>query len=635
MLLRPLRASLHRLNPRCGPPQLKELLRIVAGDQLIQRKEDDRSLLDTLTRQKRLRATTQHQSRTLLLERDAPVQDRARDRAEAGADDLLGQLPGTRYKILRPIGEGGMGAVYAVEHTDLQKIFALKILHEVEHERDERAEKLRQEARLASTLRHPNIVTVTDYGETPNGRVFFEMEYLEGKSLAEILEEEGKIEEERAINILIQVCEGLSLAHQQGVIHRDIKPENIFVVESPRGEIAKLLDFGVALYIEKQQKKSKYVEGTPSYMSPELIRGRPLDGRSDLYSVGIVAYEMLAGRKTFQTSEVKELLQLHLREEPEPLRDLSEASHVHPAVEGAVMRALSKVREDRFGSAEMMADELRAALDLVQAAQARDSFGLESERVQQEIAQAWATAFEAHNRNIEKAKHRRQLVWSAVVGVLVVSMALVAIFSGSSIQEPSERDVEVVAAEGDARPPEVDAYFPLPTSVPVIVDAGTAETPPRDGGATDAADDAEDDVRRRDARVAGDGGDPARSTELRGAWAKRYVKKGYQSFARGQLDRAKSEFSKALAIDGGRADAVAGLGKVAFQKANYSKAESYARRALHRSPRNVSYALDLGAALYRQGKVGEAENLFKRILREHPNNRAAKRYLEAVSGRRE
>lgn len=638
MLLRPLRASLHRLNPRCGPPQLKAQLADLVGDVLAQRTAEDLEILGIFARISQGRTGAEHRSRTVLLERDAPVRDRARDRAEAGADDLLGQLPGTRYKILRPIGEGGMGAVYAVEHTDLEKIFALKILHDAGRERDERVEKLRQEAKLASTLRHPNIVAVTDYGETPNGRVFFVMEYLEGKSLAEILEEEGQIEEVRTIEILVQVCEGLAAAHAQGVIHRDVKPENIFVVESPRGEVVKLLDFGVALYIENQQKRSKYVEGTPSYMSPELIRGHPLDGRSDLYSVGIVGYEMLAGRKTFQTTEVNELLQLHLHEEPEPLRSIAEASEVHPALEDLVMRALAKPKEERFANAETMADELRAAHDLVTAAQARDSFGLESERVQQEIEDAWATAFAEHNRGIEQAAHRRQLIWSGVVGLLVVCLTLFAIFYGSTDQGRDEAEAELTLSDGLSRTSN-DEHFPL---YPVTAshhseeDAGTPASPPVASDASTARDsaEAEADGPRADAKAEVDG-DAPRSNEVRGAWAKRYVKKGYEHFARGQLERAKSEFSKALAIDGGRHDAIAGLGKVAFQQANYTKAESYARRALHRSPRSSSYALDLGAALYRQGRVGEAESLFKRILADNPRNRAAKRYLEAVTGSRD
>ncbi len=398
-LLRPVRAALHQVNPRCGPMQLAAHLRRVMPEALLARAAVVESLRDRDVAA--VRAVSEQSTRRtqILLEgADEAARDRAVERAQAKARaaNLTGPLYGTKYRILRPVGEGGMGTVFAAEHVDLEKVFALKVLHRTSGEGAKERDKLRREARAASKLRHPNIVNVSDFGETPDGRVFFVMEYLEGASLGEILASEEVIEQARLVSILIQVCDGLHAAHKSGVVHRDIKPDNIFLVREDGTETVKVLDFGVAVVGTPSAEKRRRVAGTPPYMSPEMILLQPIDGRSDLYSLGVVAYECLTGQRPFARVSLRELLRRHVEVSPDPLRGHAVARGVHPALETTVMRALRKKPWERFPDAQAMGDELRIVRELLRA-QARESLLpshviQRSESVQKEIDAAWSKA---------------------------------------------------------------------------------------------------------------------------------------------------------------------------------------------------------------------------------------------------
>ena len=210
-LLLPLRQALHRLNPRCGPPDLQAFVSGLTGAELKKAELEVSALVQGQAPVKNRPSlspagrTDDAGARTLLLDTDDPARARAVDRVVGEPQPLAGTLPGTRYRTLRPIGEGGMGTVYAAEHVDLEKVFALKILNKkTQEDRMSVVEGLRREARATSKLGHPNIVSVTDFGETPDGRVFFVMEYLEGQSLGEVVDEAGKLAPRRLLPILIQ-----------------------------------------------------------------------------------------------------------------------------------------------------------------------------------------------------------------------------------------------------------------------------------------------------------------------------------------------------------------------------------------------------------------------------------------------
>ncbi len=267
------------------------------------------------------------------------------------------QVPNTRYRLVRWLGEGGMGVVYEAEHEDIERRIALKILRREASDDPEQAARFREEARAASKIGSPNIVQIFDFGELPDGRLMFFMELLAGTGLdAEI--ETAPMDQSRLIAVLRQVCKGLAAAHDCGIVHRDIKPDNIILVnEGGRDDIAKIVDFGIATMLTAGNSSAP-AAGTPQYMAPEQILGSAVDGRLDLYSLGCMAYELLTGHPPFYEGGVEELLEQQLTALPAPLQDLVAPEDLHPALATVIMRCLAKQPEQRYDDAR----DLEAAL---------------------------------------------------------------------------------------------------------------------------------------------------------------------------------------------------------------------------------------------------------------------------------
>ncbi len=279
--------------------------------------------------------------------------ERARLRLVAGR-----VIPGTRYRLLRWLGEGGMGVVYEAEHVDIERRVALKILRFDLSQQPDMVQVFRDEARAASRTGHPNIVEVFDFGELSDGRLFFCMELLDGKDLVPAEDQVFAIAE--VIPALRQLCKGLAAAHQQGIVHRDIKPDNIILVErGGRHGVVKLVDFGISamLAVDADGRRTR-ISGTPHYMAPEQIRGGEFDSRLDMYAVGCVAYELLTGAPPFPGEAVEEVLLAQLDDPPVPLRQTATGKDLHPAFEAVIMQCLAKRPEDRY--ADMC--DLEAAL---------------------------------------------------------------------------------------------------------------------------------------------------------------------------------------------------------------------------------------------------------------------------------
>jgi serine/threonine-protein kinase len=266
-------------------------------------------------------------------------------------------VPGTRYRVTRLIGSGGMGRVYEVEHVELGKRFVLKALQRELARREDLVARLRNEWRALARLEHPNIVNVTDAGTSQNDVPFYVMERLEGETLSALLHRQRRLVPQQALAIAAGILEGLHAAHQIGVVHRDVKPPNIFLTAPTT---VKVLDFGIAKIKDAKDVITArgLAVGTPRYMSPEQAQGTPVDARSDIYATGLMLFEMVSGVGPFDDArDHNELLLAHLGRKA-PL--LSSISVVAPELDAVVAGMLAKDPRERPPSARQIADTLRA-----------------------------------------------------------------------------------------------------------------------------------------------------------------------------------------------------------------------------------------------------------------------------------
>ncbi|MGH9509751.1 MAG: protein kinase domain-containing protein [Terriglobales bacterium] len=274
-----------------------------------------------------------------------------------------------KYEVLEKIGTGGMATVYRVRHLHLQEEVALKLVSNRLVEDQGFVERFKTEAVITRKLRHPNAVRLDDFDLTDDGRPFIVMELVRGKSLRQFLQEGGWLSPERAADIARQAARGLGAAHQLGIVHRDVKPENLLLIAQPDGSyLVKVVDFGIAKLSEDPSQpagahatKTGIVLGTPRYLSPEQARGKrgaEVDGRADLYALGVVLYEMLTGRVPFDAESPFDLLLHHIGTVATPPRETSPALGISQAMSDLVMKALDKDPARRFQSGEEMAAAL-------------------------------------------------------------------------------------------------------------------------------------------------------------------------------------------------------------------------------------------------------------------------------------
>jgi serine/threonine protein kinase len=258
---------------------------------------------------------------------------------------LIGVTIDGRYRILTVLGEGGMGTVYEAEHVEIGKKFALKILHPLYSRQADLVSRFRREARAASTIGHPNIVDVSDFGTTDDGLFYCVMERLEGVELGDVLGDLGRLPPERAVAIATQMCRALAAAHAAGIIHRDLKPENVFLTTRDNvADFVKILDFGIAKAPGAEETarltSPGIAMGTPEYMAPEQAAGKGSDARSDVYAVGAILYEMMTGRAPHEGDNAMEVLHKKANENPVPVRALR--PDVPENLESVIMRSLER-----------------------------------------------------------------------------------------------------------------------------------------------------------------------------------------------------------------------------------------------------------------------------------------------------
>ncbi|MBI5501002.1 MAG: protein kinase [Deltaproteobacteria bacterium] len=426
----------------------------------------------------------------------------AKDPEPSGVvDTMIGAVLAGRYKIVRRIGEGGMGVVYEAEHVALGKHVALKVLREDFTRKSDLIERFKQEARSASIIGHENIIDVSDFGETEQGGIFFAMELLRGEDLADVLQREGRLSLPRAVHVVSQMCRALHVAHQKGIIHRDLKPENVFLVQKDeRRDVVKVLDFGIAKMTTvdsegRRLTQSGVIFGTPEYMAPEQARGQTLDHRVDVYAAGVMLYEMLSGHVPFTGDSFVAILTQHLFSEARPLSVVAPDVQVPRAVESVVMKAMAKDRDERYATMLEMQDDLQRAL-AGESVEARSStLPITGQRLalSPRDSRGPATSQPPAAVGARTRSGSRRGLWIVLVLLLVLgggAAATIVLWQGGWL-----------GGEGPARPPEpldsgwlarveaVGASHPVPDAAPAAVpeaEEGPMEEQDAGGGADGA-----------------------------------------------------------------------------------------------------------------------------------------------------
>lgn len=391
------------------------------------------------------------------MENKTPTKTNLNDSPEqtSEVDELTGQLISGRYQVEECLGRGAMGEVYRATHTLMAKTVAIKVLRPQLDRRDDLVERFRREAQAAAHIDHPNICAASDFGQMDDGTFFLVIEYLEGQTLEEYIADQAPISADQTIEIATQIAAGLQRAHQLDVVHRDLKPENIMLVaHKDGGERVKILDFGVArVRLTEQHENAQLTQagtvwGTPTYMSPEQAAGGEVDGRSDLYSLGVILYEMLCGRPPFQDSNPARVMAMHLTHQPTPPSKYAPEAKIPGALETLILELLDKDPRGRPASATALTARLDGCpvADKAPMAQRAQDIADHSSVLFKRAATSSESFLE---RGTRWFRAQEILVQAAIAGavaavllgiVLVPTIAIISAVSGSGAQSDIKRE---------------------------------------------------------------------------------------------------------------------------------------------------------------------------------------------------
>ncbi|HEY9871554.1 MAG TPA: protein kinase [Candidatus Obscuribacterales bacterium] len=309
---------------------------------------------------------------------------------------LVGTTFAERYEILEPVGEGGMSVVYRARHIHMQRIVAIKLLHERIASDEKALLRFKREAQATGNLSHQNVISVYDFGVTKDHQAFFVMDFLEGEALDAVIKKEKRIEPARAVSIFKQICDGLEHAHKKGVIHRDLKPSNIILVPQDDGfELVKIVDFGIAKMVsidassKQQLTQTGQVFGSPLYLSPEQCQGIAIDNRSDIYSLGCLMYEALAGKPPLIGDTAIATMLKHINDPPPLFSAKFPEAQIPQPIEYVVRKCLEKSPESRY---QTVAELRQSLLDAAAASNLegyRTGGVIDVPKKQEELASTW------------------------------------------------------------------------------------------------------------------------------------------------------------------------------------------------------------------------------------------------------
>jgi serine/threonine-protein kinase len=393
--------------------------------------------------------------------------------APEDADPYLGCVIDGRYQVESRLGEGGMGVVYTCKHKLIGKRVAMKVLRADMARDPEVTSRFLNEARAASAIGNPHIIDISDFGRLPDGSTYFVMEYLDGLPLTRIIDPDQPLSVERIVHIGRQLAEGLAAAHHANIVHRDLKPDNIFLVQhGTERDFVKILDFGIAKVstTEGRLTRAGQVFGTPHYMSPEQAAGSAVDHRGDIYSLGVIFYEMASGQVPFDAENFLGILTQHMYKAPAPIRKtVPTAKHVTPALEAITLKCLSKRQDQRYQTM----DEIVADLDRLEAGQVpeavadlknrTDEFAIPEDYFQSGMA--------GHSSpgTVQARKHN-WFVYAGVAGLLAAVAIVTAILAqlaqsddNATARRTNRGRADVSAAAIAAAPPTQEPREPQPT----------------------------------------------------------------------------------------------------------------------------------------------------------------------------
>lgn len=367
-----------------------------------------------------------------------------------------------RYEVIEKIGEGAMGVVYKARHTELGRTHAIKVLRTKIVDDSASRERFKREGKIAASLNHPNLTAIYDCGEMSDGFPFLVMDFVEGHSLDQMIKRFGCLSADVAVPLFIQMCKGLAHAHQKGIIHRDLKPGNVMIVSEGKNTSAKIMDFGIAKHTEAESNLTNTGEvfGSVFYMSPEQCAGQSLDARTDIYSLGCLMYETLAGKPPLRGENAVQTIYKHMNEKPKSFLEIGAA--VPKDIEDIIFKAMEKDPARRFQSADEMAASLERLLG-------PSTPGLEANPQERTAVSAPLSTYQ--QTSIVGTKSKRGAVVTAIAALLLLGGIAIG-FMTTQQRQPAAPQATSSPAPGPGTP------TPTPEVTPK--DAPTSIAPPQE-----------------------------------------------------------------------------------------------------------------------------------------------------------